>query len=199
MPEVIAFFRKERKEDESTIFLKSITPYFYWCSAHEFKENKSKNKFLFQYQIYFIENKKIIPGEVIQKWYPKKNNIKIEIINFLNIWEDHGKILLNHKKPNDQNVDYRKNLIDNDFEYFSTFAHFVAKSIVELKEFYIQQSEEKELDLLQKKYWQNMSIYYEGLAQNYYNESITQKEIKKRPAKKVKKTNSKNVKKNIEK
>jgi len=166
MPDRVTFLSREKNDDETTESLKKISPYFYWCSAHEFKNIESTNKFLFQYQLYSIEDNEINPCEVIQKWFDNKNSIKIEIMNFIDLWGSHERIIINPKKNEEE---ANKNFISipvDDFEgmdYFSKFASFVAKSILNLKDHYIAESQNQKFDVLQKRFWEIMAIHYKEL------------------------------------
>jgi hypothetical protein len=183
MPESLLFEKPTSKDDPDLIFLKSISPLFYWCSAHEFVDFDSDYKYLIQYQTYSVENQNIIPGEVIQKWSKTKYEIKNLMINFLNIWPEHKRILLNGTAEKENN--------NRKIFYFSDFAHFVAKSIFNLKHFYIEQanSSGKNFDALQKDFWKMIAL-------NSYNYTTQKKEISKNiPTKR--KRNSTNNKKTV--
>lgn len=202
MPEMVTFFKPLKSEDSNSAILKSICPYFYWCSAHEFTNFNKNNKFLFQYQVYSIENKKIVPGEVIQEWHENKNGIKISIINFIEKWEDHKRIILgkysdsnrNANEPNnidnlfdDENAENKNINIDN----FMNFAKFVAKSIIGIQDVYIKECEARNFDFLQKKFWESMALYYQSVLINFNkSKTSTIKKTKKRiPKKAVNKKN----------
>jgi len=186
MPSSITFLNNSKNDDEFNNDLKKISPFFYWCSAHEFKNLVSENKFLFQYQIYSIEDGQIYPGEVVQKWVANKNNIKFEIINFIEKWNTHERLIIN-AKAEEENV---KNFItipiknNTDMELFSTFAEFVGRSIVSLQNIYIKESSDNKLDLLQKRFWEDIAMQYKKLleenAQLDKKLKKTKKKIKKR-------------------
>lgn len=183
MPESIVFLSPSKNDDNNAKILKSITPYFYWCSAHEFDSTYSDNKFLFQYQIYFIENKNLIPGEVVQKWFSNKSNIKISIIDFIEKWNEHKRILIDpNSKDKNEISETKADLPFNKENYcsFSKFAKFVAESILNLKNIYIQKCDEKNFDFLQKKFWQTMAEYYQDiiLSIDYKKNSNTDNKVK---------------------
>jgi hypothetical protein len=207
MPEKISFLKKEVLDDENQALLKSITPYFYWCSAHEFKDIQTNNKFLFQYQIYSIENRQIVPGEVVQKWFSNKNAIKISVINFIELWHDHKRLLFDIKKISefsisknniktlDESIDGFDDLdLDskNNFEYFSYFATFVAQSIISLKNLYIKQVEDGSFEFLQRKFWESIAIYYQNVFSDINDNNHTKSKNKKKITKKPRKTKKKN-------
>lgn len=152
MPESIIFEKPTSKDDPDLIFLKSISPLFYWCSAHEFLDFETDYKYLIQYQAYHIENQNIVPSEVVQKWSKTKYEIKDLMMNFLNMWPEHKRILLNGSAEKENN--------DRKIFYFSDFAQFVAKSIYNLKNFYIDQanSSGKNFDALQKDFWKMIAL-----------------------------------------
>jgi hypothetical protein len=204
MPETITFFKPLKNEDQNGAILKSICPYFYWCSSHEFENFEPKNKFLFQYQVYSIENRKIVPGEIIQEWHENKNGIKISIMNFIEKWEDHKRAVLGKYKDSKEKFiseDNRdlNNFFDNEslsqknqnnknnLDNFVNFAHFVAKSILYFQPIYIKECEEKNYDFLQKKFWENMTMYYQSVIFNLNSK-------KGKPRKKINKKITKSTK-----
>lgn len=155
MPETIVFQKPKKNDDPDWMTLKSISPLFYWCSAHEFPDFDKNYKYLFQYQIYSIESRSIIPNEISQKWCKTKNEIRDGIISFLEMWGDHKRILLN-TILNKDSLEFHNN---NEIQNFSSFANFVGKSIFDLKHFYIKQaSAEINFDILQKEFWKTIAL-----------------------------------------
>jgi len=159
MPKSIVFTKKDKKDTESVAMLKSVSPCFYWCSGHEFLTKNEENRYLIQYQIYFINGKNMEPATINQEWYKSKNDIRKDILLFLDMWQDdHQKILLN---PNDDfstannisNLDYLNKVYN-----FSDFASFVAKSIFALKDIYIEQANAMNFDIIQKEFWRQVAL-----------------------------------------
>jgi hypothetical protein len=209
MPETITFFKALKNEDLNGTILKSICPYFYWCSAHEFQGFEPKNKFLFQYQVYSIENRKIVPGEVVQEWYENKNSIKLSVMNFIEKWDDHKRYIVGQYKDSkekfiseDNKDDFfeNKNLSQHgenskdNLDNFINFAHFVGKSILHFQPIYIKECEEKNYDFLQKKFWESMATYYQSIIFNLNNQKFKQtKKTNKKLNKSVKNKNNETI------
>lgn len=193
MPENIVFQKPKQNDDPDWVTLKSISPLFYWCSAHEFPDFDKNYKYLFQYQIYSIETQSVIPNELSQKWCQTKNEIRNEIISFLEMWSDHKRILLNTVLKTDI-LEFQNN---NEIQDFSTFANFVGKSIFDLKHFYIKQaSTEINFDILQKEFWKTIALNSSNnVFENKYPlpepEKITKKTTKKQKTTVRKKRNGK--------
>ena len=155
MPESIVFQKPKRNEDPDLVTLKSISPLFYWCSAHEFPDFDKEYKYLIQYQLYSIESNTIVPHELFQKWCKTKHEIRDGILSFLELWDDHKRILLN-TILNKDNIEFKNN---NQIQDFSTFANFVGKSIFDLKYFYIKQAAANmNFDILQKEFWKTIAM-----------------------------------------
>jgi len=183
MPETIIFQKPKQSEDPDWITLKSISPLFYWCSAHEFPDFDKNFKYLFQYQIYSIESRSIVPNEISQKWCKTKHEIRDGIVSFLDMWGDHKRLLLN-TVLNKDSLEFHNN---NETQDFSTFANFVGKSIFDLKHFYIKQaSTEMNFDILQKEFWKTIALNSSNnIFENKY--PLPQPEVKaKKTAKKPK-------------
>ena len=93
------------------------------------------------------------------------NNIKLEIINFIEKWNIHERVIIN-PKTEEESV---KNFItipvksNADMELFSSFAEFVGRSIVSLQNIYIKESSDKKFDILQKRFWEDMAMQYKQL------------------------------------
>jgi hypothetical protein len=192
MPESIVFNKPDRHDDVDEITLKSISPYFYWCSAHEFPDFEAEYKYLFQYQIYSVEGAKIVPGEIIQKWRKNKNQIREDIMLFIEQWNEHKRILTapeNNKQKTNESF-YNK-IYD-----FNGFAQFVAKSIIGLQNLYIKQASIINFDILQKEYWKmiamNKDEFYDTIPDlKTKNKRNSKKSISKKPAVKKKKKHTK--------
>lgn len=174
MPENVVFEKPKSSDDPDWITLKSISPLFYWCSAHEFPDFDKKFRYLIQYQTYSIENHNIIPNEVLQKWCSTKYQIRDGIISFLDMWTDHKRLLLN-TILNKDGLEFKKN---NQLQDFSTFASFVAKSIFDLKHFYIKQtaSNNMNFDVLQKEFWKMIAL---NSSNNFFDKKELEQEEKK--------------------
>lgn len=186
MPESIVFETVKDNDDVDLAALKAISPCFYWCSAHEFPGIKSKNKYLFQYQIYSIDAYKIIPGEIYQQWYSNKNQIRSDIISFIEFWDDHKRLLMAPEdlEPNDKNITSYNKIYN-----FSEFASFVGKSIFKLQPIYKEQISLVNFDSLQKDYWKMIALNNAEINGNYNTVLKTNKtKIKKKlsPKKKEK-------------
>jgi hypothetical protein len=154
MPETIVFNKAQKGDDIDLVTLKSISPYFYWCSAQEFTDFEPKYRYLFQYQMYTVEGSKIVPGEIFQKWRKNKNNIREDLMQFIEEWSDHKRLLTSpeNKKENSNENFYNKTY------NFKDFAKFVAKSIISLQDLYIKQASIINFDLLQKEYWKMVAM-----------------------------------------
>lgn len=154
MPESIVFNKPNKNDDVDSITLKSISPYFYWCSAHEFPDFEVENKYLFQYQIYSVEGAKIVPCEIFQKWRRNKNQVREDVAYFIEEWDDHKRLLTtpenNKERPNEG---FYNKIYD-----FNSFAQFVAKSIISLQNLYIKQASVINFDILQKEYWKMIAM-----------------------------------------
>lgn len=189
VPENIVFEKPKNGDDPDQITLKSISPLFYWCSAHEFPNFDKKFRYLIQYQTYSIENGNIIPNEIAQKWCNSKHQIRDGIIAFLEIWSDHKRLLLN-TILNKDSLEFHNN---NQIQDFSTFANFVGKSIFDLKHFYIKQaSSDMNFDILQKEFWKMIAL---NSSNNIFDKSNLDFSVKKEKNKKtvIKKRNKKNA------
>jgi len=202
MPKSIVFTKKELKDSENVALLKAVSPCFYWCSAHEFLTEHEENKYLFQYQIYFLNGENLEPAKIIQHWSKSKNDIRNEIFSFLDIWrEDHEKALINPNMPI-QNAKFETQIpTSSDFKSvynFSDFAEFVAKSIYHFKNNYVQQAKLMNFDFVQKEFWRHIALNPNACKemQKYLNINITKKTKKiatKKTVKNGKKQKTKNT------
>ena len=162
MPEYIVFKKPSKSEDIDVSTLKSISPCFYWCSAHEFPEFELGHKYLFQHQIYFLEGSEIISGEVSQQWHRSKNQIREDIISFIESWSTHKRILIGPENKESTSANYF-----NKIYHFTEFAEFVGQTIYKLKKDYIEQASLINFDLLQKEYWKMIAINNNNKNENY--------------------------------
>lgn len=196
MPESIVFQTPKKNEDPDLVTLKSISPLFYWCSAHEFPEFDEEYKYLIQYQIYSIENQNIVANDLFQKWCKTKYEIKDGVMSFLEMWNDHKRLLLNTILSNDS-IEFKNN---NEVQDFSSFASFVGKSIFDLKNFYIKQAAtDMNFDVLQKEFWKMIALnssnnIFDKQSSNYINDD---KKINKKATTKKKTTNKNKTTKNV--
>lgn len=202
MPKSIVFTKREPKDSDNIALLKAVSPCFYWCSAHEFLTEHEENKYLFQYQIYFISGQDIEPAQIIQRWSKSKNEIRNEIFAFLDMWrEDHEKALISPNAPV-QNIKFETQISTsgdfNSIYNFSDFAEFVAKSIFHFKNNYVQQAKLMNFDFVQKEFWKHIALNSNACKemQKYLNintEKKAKKIVKKRMAKNAKKQKRKNT------
>lgn len=163
MPKHIVFAKKDESDTISSGLIKSMTPCFYWCSAHEFLTEHTENKFLIQHQIYFINGDETVSSEISQNWSNSKTPIRDRIISFLDTWNlPHEKILSLPDQPIldikdiDSSHNYSK---DNNRIYnFSDFAGFVARSIIGNRNNYINQTKLMNIDFVQKECWKYIAL-----------------------------------------
>jgi hypothetical protein len=142
MPENIVFEKTNKNENIEVSALKNISPFFYWCSAHEFEEFSPENKFLIQYQKFLIENNEIVPDELIQKWHGSKNSVRNELINFIDSWNEHKRVILGH----------------SNIKNFLQFGEYIGKSIFNLKDFYVEEVAKNGYDFLKKDFWKTIAL-----------------------------------------
>lgn len=181
MPKSIVFTKRELKDTDNVALLKAVSPCFYWCSAHEFLTEHQESKYLFQYQIYFLNGENIEPAKIIQHWSKSKNNVRNEIFSFLDIWrEEHEKALISPNMTM-QNIKFETQISTsedfNSIYNFSDFAEFVAKSIYFYKNNYIQQAKLMNFDFVQKEFWRHIALNQDACKeiQKYLNTNIVQK------------------------
>lgn len=195
MPKNIVFTKKDKNDTETVTMLKAVSPCFYWCSGHEFITEYAENKYLIQHQIYFINGNKIEPALISQHWAKSKNEIRSGIFSFIEMWseEDHEKVLLTPKynfltTKNITTFDY----LNNTYK-FSEFASFVAKSIIEFKDFYIKQSQNLNFDSIQKEFWRQVALDPKASSeiQKFFNVDVKPKKIKLDKPKKLTKNGKK--------
>lgn len=181
MPESIVFGKAQMGDDIDLVTLKSISPCFYWCSAHEFPEFEQEYRYLFQYQIYSLEGSKMEPSEIYQKWHKNKNKIREDIMSFIDTWQSHKRILMAPENKNEKDEIHNGNY--NKIYNFKEFAPFVAQSIFKLQKFYIEQASMINFDVLQKEFWKMIAMNNSMLGD--YKTIDCSKKIKK-PVKKKK-------------
>jgi hypothetical protein len=182
MPEDITFIKPDHTDDESTSYYRSIMPYFYWCSAHEFPDLPKKYRYLIQYQNCFIDNGDVFPGEIMQKFCANKDGIRAGLHDFIEMWDEHKRIMLdptkiismykadinniNHlsEELNNKNIsasEFAEKIINGDNnDSFIDFAKAIGKTIKTFQEIYVTQAKDKQCDLLQKEYWRSLALEF---------------------------------------
>lgn len=183
MPDTIVFEQEAQNESEENKYLLEITPYLYWCSAHDFTEvaktSKSPDKkYLFQYQIYSVNNKGIEESETKMFWFQHRNEITAKLIDFIDRWKTHKRRLVDPYEVADR---YAKTSLNPDnFMFFSVAAGYTLGSFRDL---YVSNCNEGDFDTLQLKFWRTMAcLNYDNIHNKKLalDDKLTDNTIKKR-------------------
>jgi hypothetical protein len=154
MPEAIVCLKPDPNCSDNEEILKSITPYFYWCAAHEFPDAKPEYRYLIQHQIYYVEGQEIDGGDVFQKWSGNKAEIRNCLTDFIDLWTEHKRVLVDpFLIANAEN----KSLIFDELNYCD-FATAVGFTIFSFRGAYYKQVAAAKLDILQKDFWRIMAL-----------------------------------------
>jgi hypothetical protein len=197
MPDSIVFEKQNASEDPDVTLLKSISPYFYWCSAHEFPNFSKEYRYLIQYQLYTVDSGKIIPNEIAQEWHTNKNQIKYSMISFLDSFENHKRLLLNPDGVNANNNSKNKSETSsyNKISQFSNFSKVIAEWIFHFKNNYISEVEGGNFNTMQKDFWKMIAMNgYINVSKDNKNFLKPKKAVKKPVAKKKSNKNKQNEK-----
>lgn len=177
MPGKLAMTREYEGDTEDDKVLRTICPYYYWCSSHEFTKPVDPScKFLFQYQTYFVEGFGAKASEIVQKWAATKGEIRNYLHTFLDLWVDHKRILLDPFEL------AHSNGLTMDSANFADFANAAGSAVSNFQHEYWKQNVNEEYDVKQKHFWRNQAIYN------------NQQEFMKILAKEAKKIDTKTVK-----
>lgn len=173
MPQSIVFFVDSKNDSQKMRIFKKMSPYFYWCSAHDFGENCTDNRYLFQHQVYLIECGETYDSEIEQSFFSTKEELRNALTDFLSDWIEHERMLLNVNYPRNINGDNEslkedKNLIlidKNEYD-FTNFANFVGSAIYETRKSYINMCQEGRFDLLRMNFWKEEYARHEKTIQD---------------------------------
>lgn len=194
MPTTLTFFAPPKNESKEFGDLRKISPYFYWFSGHEFFDLDKEHKYLIQYQTYYIQNGEMHSDDVHQKWCASKGEMRDGIIKFLDMWDEHKRIVIN----SDAFLSIRgsgkeKGLKLSEFNtsesaekkpitLFSDFPEFIGNCIMHMKSAYDLESEVGGFDCLQKIFWRDLASKYVDIFTN--PSKVIPKKVSRKPSRK---------------